>query len=1211
MDEKDLILELGLELTQAKKDLNQFYKEIKQQSKDVYVSPIIDAKSLTDYDIKLKQSTKQAKADREALNKSTEEALKNNVKLIEEEIRLAKETKATNNEIIKQKSYINSLEEKYAKQKQSISNSNAKKEQDELIKQKQYLNNLETAYAKQQQAEKIRLDRIANQERIRNERIANQEALRQAKQLARDKAKAEADAKRAYDKTFIGAINDGTTFGHKFATTAQYATAGAGLYAMTTATREFTRAVIDSDSAVTKFQAILYADVKNKDQAVLKSKALQQEVINIGKAYGDNVNELSNAVLDLGRAGVPAEELSQSLKSVSQIAKLSGENLQVVTDVFITWRTIYPNKPVAELADSLVGVANASKLSVDSLKTASGYIVSAGQQAGLTANAVMAIAGAYEQVGRSASQVGTEGRRFMEQMTRPTDNVREAYRKLGIDVDKVAAGMMKGGKEAEDTLVEFYRVLSTKSKTETQNAIKGVTEVLDAQTIQTNIQVANAKVGFEKLIQSAGESSKGLAESQSKVIADSYESIIGKIKASFIEVAIAFENGLANGSITADEFNAKFKEFSDSMVELASTLGEGLGVIVRNFDVIVKALIAYKAISIGSSVATKIFSSSLYVASMEATTLASRMLLAEVAIRKAGTAMNVFSKSNIIGIVLSVGAYFLADWLLFDKKVNETKDTIKDIGREAAKSREEALKTSISATESWIKNVGKNLSSDNPALIRQQQILKDLKKELYDIQHPKKTNDKIDLGGGVKVYDKTLELANEKSKIELLKEQNSKLGEAKTITRELNDSEKERLADAKLRYDLSVKENDNAIKLAKGDDVELIKARAKSKMIEQEINYKQTIISLNDKSDTITKDEYTLQKKILEHKEKSISYMEDSIDKEEQVYKITKEKLELEKKFSTDIDKNKQIDEEVKALEKSYSIKKRLRDEEHTLELSRLNKTIEGRLDTQRLMYEKEYDMLVKAGYSKEQAESLARERSKSEWDNYIDSLKDGYGGLQNVAMNAFGNMEDAMVEAAKTGKLDFHNMANAIMEDLLKMTIRMQITANLARSLGGYFGTPSVGGSEGVVDYTGTTGSAMNSWTGSINDNGKLSRFASGYIAGNGYASYDSLANDTIPAMISKGEAVIPASVVNKNRGLIEALISSRTNKFATGYINNSSNNNPLKQDVKVEVINKGGQQLQANDVKITQSEQAGMIVSIVVDDIKRGGAIASAIRS
>ena len=50
------------------------------------------------------------------------------------------------------------------------------------------------------------------------------------------------------------------------------------------------------------------------------------------------------------------------------------------------------------------------------------------------------------------------------------------------------------------------------------------------------------------------------------------------------------------------------------------------------------------------------------------------------------------------------------------------------------------------------------------------------------------------------------------------------------------------------------------------------------------------------------------------------------------------------------------------------------------------------------------------------------------------------------------GGFEDAIVKAARTGKLEFHDMVNAILDDMLRMTIRQGITAPLSEGLGGFF---------------------------------------------------------------------------------------------------------------------------------------------------------------
>lgn len=125
----------------------------------------------------------------------------------------------------------------------------------------------------------------------------------------------------------------------------------------------------------------------------------------------------------------------------------------------------------------------------------------------------------------------------------------------------------------------------------------------------------------------------------------------------------------------------------------------------------------------------------------------------------------------------------------------------------------------------------------------------------------------------------------------------------------------------------------------------------------------------------------------------------------------------------------------------------------------------------------------------------------------------------------------------------------------------------------------------------------APTKWEGGISDGQGFQKFSTGYLAGGGFASYDSKSNDTIPALISKGEAVIPASVVNNNRELIGALINSRgTAKFADGYVANSSNG--AVGNVKVEIKNESGEQLKVSNAT-TRQDMEGTVISIVLNAI------------
>jgi hypothetical protein len=71
---------------------------------------------------------------------------------------------------------------------------------------------------------------------------------------------------------------------------------------------------------------------------------------------------------------------------------------------------------------------------------------------------------------------------------------------------------------------------------------------------------------------------------------------------------------------------------------------------------------------------------------------------------------------------------------------------------------------------------------------------------------------------------------------------------------------------------------------------------------------------------------------------------------------------------------------------------------------------------------------------------------------------------FDQFAISSFGNFESALtgiVTGAKSAKEAFHDMATAILSDLARMIIRMQVTAPLAASLAGLF-TPAAAGVAG-----------------------------------------------------------------------------------------------------------------------------------------------------
>lgn len=212
--------------------------------------------------------------------------------------------------------------------------------------------------------------------------------------------------------------------------------------------------------------------------------------------------------------------------------------------------------------------------------------------------------------------------------------------------------------------------------------------------------------------------------------------------------------------------------------------------------------------------------------------------------------------------------------------------------------------------------------------------------------------------------------------------------------------------------------------------------------------------------------------------------------------------------------------------------------------------------------------------------------KQKTEAQQAAEAMYQAFNGihrqLESSFMSFFDHTSDKFME--------FGDLATSILNQIINEMIRMSIVTPMVNSLMGMIG-PTLGIGTGTTSTSSVTTVPQSyfRWQGGM--------FADGYLAGNGYASYDSIANDKIPALISKGEAVIPASVVNSNRELIASLIASRGQKFANGYMPHGSD---LDGNIKVQIINESGQ-----DMNVTSTRQSmdaeGMVLGIVIDGISK----------
>ena len=1047
-----------------------------------------------------------------------------------------------------------------------------------------------------------------------------------------DAAKMSADAgarQQAMSRGMMGVVSDetGTSFAHKVLTTAEYTAAGALLYGVSSAFTEVGRAVIETDSAITKFQAVLGLTES-------QSKSLEDSVLNLGIRYGGSTKELNDATLALGRAGMSGEKLSSSLKIVSQMAAVSGSSLDDVTEMLVTWNTVYAEESMESLGNKITAAANASLASVDGFKTMTSYVLSAGQNIGMTSTSLISFLASMKQIGKADAIAGTETRRLMQQLSSGSEEVRKAYWNMGVDVNKVYEGLAQGGDVAEKTFRQFMNKMANVSDEKAKESTKGLKEVLDKQTVISTTQAGKVFKAQEQAVLNA----KTTLEDAAKIASMSYEKIWERVKTASVNGSMqferAFKDSFTGGKKNMEEINKDIENFNKAFTSAMINVGEVMGTVAKLLVPVVNHLdIILLALS-GGAIAKGIFN-----------------------IVKAVRALNftlTLTNKTPWGLIISTS--ILAGASLYDY-INDNVEG----GKTEALSKYNELNKDLVKT---LKDQAKIQEKLNKAHITNKPIyqkqLDDKKKEAQDIRNSmvalrtaagivtkKKTKNKdgvVDAvaGGGVvpknvdsvgpfvddvtkseleKAAQYRLDLANETSKNTLLKERYDSINKIDEKTLQMSDNDKrdidalkDKVAQSKNVYDNTVKEKGIA-------EYSLKVKKSNSDLLESQIALQE---KYNDISEKGNKGSYEIIKQKLALEEKMTALLFNDVEREEKLFDISKRKLENEranlvskKQTSEVVDAIKQLDADKEILVASREYKVAMAEEDRRMNMLNLEEDRKSTLAFKEATYKKEYQLALNAGYNISEATKIALDKSKSTWDTYLDDISYSYknmmNGLESISKNAFSGMEEAFITYMKTGKWSSKAFVDSIISDLMRMTIQMTITANLAKALG--MGSKMVGdwwNSAPTIDKNSDTylRSLDTAYTGGISNGSTIERFASGYIAGGGYSSVDSKSNDVIPAMISKGEAVIPASVVDKNRGLIEALIGSRTQKFANGYVDSNGSAKPMG-DVKVEVINQSGTQVQANDVKISQSEQNGMIISIIVDDIRRGGAVAQAIRS
>ena len=373
--------------------------------------------------------------------------------------------------------------------------------------------------------------------------------LQKQSKISKAKGTGTTNGREGFSETMFGGA--GTTFGHKLATTAQYATAGAILYKTAEAFGAATKAVIEFDTATRTLSAVLKLSIND-------SRALGQELNDLGKSFGGTLSDIYGVTNALGRAGVATEDLVAGTEIVIKMAKLTGDTFDQATSALVSYAQVFGTGDdgkllytMEELGDKLANIANASRMSTQDIGTFSNYALAAAKAVGLSLDGVSGLAIAFSNAGVNASTAGTQVRRFTSLLLDDGKVTTKFFNTMGITQKNFIYEMKKGVKESNAVMKSFATDLKNLSDDEFLNLMQGM-DLLATNSLNL---IRNNADEFTTAMSDSFSGVKGELNSVTAIIESttgSWERFVNTVQDSAIDLAEAGNSlNLITGSLTS------------------------------------------------------------------------------------------------------------------------------------------------------------------------------------------------------------------------------------------------------------------------------------------------------------------------------------------------------------------------------------------------------------------------------------------------------------------------------------------------------------------------------------------------------------------------------------------------------------------------------------------------------------------------------------
>lgn len=192
------------------------------------------------------------------------------------------------------------------------------------------------------------------------------------------------------------------------------------------------KAAVDLEASFANIQAITSASDTEMEK-------LRGTILKVGEASKYSVNEISDATVMLGQAGLSADEINNVLETTTQLAAGTGSSLQNTIDLMTSALAVWGlnSEEASHLSDVMVTGMNRSKATLETFRMAVQYAGATMASLNVSFDEFASVASAAANAGIKASVVGTGLRAVASELISPTTKMVNGLAKLGLTTEDV------------------------------------------------------------------------------------------------------------------------------------------------------------------------------------------------------------------------------------------------------------------------------------------------------------------------------------------------------------------------------------------------------------------------------------------------------------------------------------------------------------------------------------------------------------------------------------------------------------------------------------------------------------------------------------------------------------------------------------------------------------------------------------------------------